>query len=113
MSRGPPNLDRLITPNRSLDLYRDQISRVYLIEQSAGFANFTFMEPKINNISTPTQCDDLSNTHSDAKTAILNALWDKHRRLVNKLVVTVIVCGLVQTVVIIAGLVIINAALHP
>jgi hypothetical protein len=71
------------------------------------------MEPKINNILTTTQCDDLSNPHSDAKTVTLNALDDMHRRLVNKIVVTVIVSGLVQTVVIIAGLVIINAALHP
>jgi len=71
------------------------------------------MEPKINHISTLTQCDDLSNLHSDAMTVTLNALEDLHKRIVNKLVVNVIVCGLVQTVVIIAGLVFINAALHP
>lgn len=71
------------------------------------------MEPKINHILTLTQCDDLSYLHSDAKTEILNALENNHRRFVKRLVVTVIVSGLVQTVVIIAGLVIIAAALNP
>ena len=71
------------------------------------------METKSKQILTASQSDDLSILHTDAKMDIINALEDMHRRLVNKIVVTVIVSGLVQAVVVIAGLVIINAALHP
>lgn len=82
------------------------------------------MESKIYNIPTTTQCDDLSNPHSDAKTEILNAIESMRDSLINELdsfsrkirtaiVVAAVVSGLIQTVVIIAGLVIIDAALHP
>lgn len=82
------------------------------------------MEPKINHFLSSTQCHDLSNQHSDAKTDILNAIESMRDSLINELdcasrkiqtaiVVAAVVSGIIQTVVIVAGLFMINAALHP
>jgi len=82
------------------------------------------IETNPNLAVMPTQKDDLVNPLPDEeidlvkelvdmKTTLLNHLDSTSRKIQTAIVVAVIVSGIIQTVVIIAGLVMINAALHP
>lgn len=56
---------------------------------------------------------DLVKELVDMKTSLLNHLDATSRKIQTAIVVAVVVSGLLQTVVIIAGLVMINDSLHP
>ncbi len=63
--------------------------------------------------SLPNEKIDLVSEHVDMKTSLLNHLDATSRKIQTAIVVATVVSGLLQTVVIIAGLVMINDALHP
>ena len=82
------------------------------------------IESNPNHAEMPTQKTDLLNPLLDEeidlvkelvdmKTSLLNHLDSFGRKIQTAIVVAAIVSGLIQTVVIIAGLVMINSALHP
>jgi hypothetical protein len=81
-------------------------------------------ESNPNNTVIPAQKTDLLNPlpdeeidpikeHLDMKNSLLNHLDSTSRKIQTAIIVAVVVSGLVQTVVIVAGLVMINDALHP